>query len=120
VTSRELTEMYIRRIEHHNARLNAVVERDFKRARETARDADQNGTGMLQKLPITLKKSINVTDLHTTCSVPKWKNFVSQHDAPAWTRLRETGVVLIDKTNVPPMLADWQAANSIYGRTKNP
>src|SRR5207244_1894656 len=42
------------------------------------------------------------------------------HDAPAWTRLRAAGAVLIGKTNVPPMLADWQSANAIYGRTNNP
>jgi amidase len=30
------------------------------------------------------------------------------------------GAVLLGKTNIPPMLADWQAANPIYGRTVNP
>ena len=37
VTARELTEMYIARIEKHDGRLNAVVERDFERARGPAR-----------------------------------------------------------------------------------
>jgi amidase len=120
VTSRELTEMYIRRIEQHDGQLNAVVERDFARAREAARAADHGGRGVLRGLPITLKESFNVTGLHTTCGVPEWKDFVSQHDAPAWSRLRAAGAVLMGKTNVPPMLADWQAANPIYGRTNNP
>src|SRR2546428_4953778 len=120
VASRELTEMYIRRIEQHDGRLNAVVERDFERAREAARAADQGGRGALRGLPITLKESFNVAGLHTTCGVPEWRNHVSEHDAPAWTRLRAAGAVLIGKTNVPPMLADWQSANAIYGRTNNP
>src|SRR5439155_1411888 len=30
------------------------------------------------------------------------------------------GAVLLGKTNIPPMLADWQSANAIYGRTVNP
>jgi amidase len=119
-TSRELTEMYIRRIEKYDSRLNAVVVRDFERAREAARAADQGGSGLLRGLPITLKESINVAGLHTTCGVPEWKDFLSQHDAPAWNRLRAAGAVLMGKTNVPPMLADWQAANPIYGRTNNP
>jgi amidase len=71
-------------------------------------------------LPITLKESINVTGLHTTCGVPDWKAFISQHDAPVATRTRAAGAVLLGKTNVPPMLADWQSANPIYGRTNNP
>ena len=120
VTSTELTEMYIGRIEKHDGRLNAVVERDFERARQAARVADQGGSGALRGLPITLKESFNVTGLRTTCGVPDWKDFVSKHDAPAWARLREAGAVLLGKTNVPPMLADWQSANPIHGRANNP
>jgi len=119
-TASELTELYIGRIERHDAKLNAVVVRDFERARQAARAADQGGSGALRGLPITLKESFNVTGLGTTCGVPDWKAFVSQHDAPAWTRLRAAGAVLMGKTNVPPMLADWQSANPIYGRTNNP
>ncbi len=120
VTASELTEMYIGRIEKHDGRLNAVVERDFERAREQARAADRGGGGALRGLPVTLKESFNVSGLRTTCGVPEWKDFVSKHDAPAWTRLCAAGAVLLGKTNVPPMLADWQSANAIYGRTNNP
>src|SRR6266700_642451 len=119
-TASELTELYIGRIERHDAKLNAVVVRDFERARQAARAADQGGSGALRGLPITLKESFNVTGLGTTCGVPDWKAFVSQHDSPAWARLRAAGAVLMGKTNVPPMLADWQSANPVYGRTNNP
>ena len=120
VSSSELTEMYIGRIEKHDERLNAVVERDFARAREQARAADLGGGGVLRGLPITLKESFNVSGLRTTCGVPAWKDFVSKHDAPTWMQLRGAGAVLLGKTNVPPMLQDWQSANAIYGRTSNP
>jgi amidase len=119
-TASDLTELYIRRIEMYDTKLNAVVVRDFARARQAARVADQGGAGVLRGLPITLKESINVNGLGTTCGVPDWKTFVSEHDAPAWSRLRAAGAVLMGKTNVPPMLADWQSANPIYGRTNNP
>ena len=120
ITSTDLTELYIRRIEQHDRALNAVVVRDFARAREAARAADRGGAGALRGLPITLKESLNVAGLATTCGVPEWKAFVSAHDAPAWTRLRGAGAVLLGKTNVPPMLADWQSANPVYGRANNP
>jgi amidase len=101
-----------------------VVVRDFDRARQQARAADQararGETRPLLGLPITLKESINVTGLGTTCGVPEWKGYVSQHDAPAATRTRAAGAVLLGKTNVPPMLADWQSANPVFGRTVNP
>jgi amidase len=120
----ELTELYIRRIERHDRALNAVVVRDYTRAREQAAGAEHaRGRGEprpLLGLPITLKESINVTGLHTTCGVPDWRGFISQHDAPVAARTRAAGAVLLGKTNVPPMLADWQSANPIYGRTNNP
>jgi len=120
----ELTELYIRRIQRHDRALNAVVVRDFTRAREQAVGAEHaRGRGErppLLGLPMTLKESINVTGLHTTCGVPDWKAFISQHDAPVAARTRAAGAVLLGKTNVPPMLADWQSANPIYGRTNNP
>ena len=58
IGSAELTELYIRRIERHDGRLNAVVVRDFDRARQQARAADQargrNESAPLLGLPITL------------------------------------------------------------------
>jgi amidase len=124
ISAPELTDLYIRRIERHDGRLNAVVVRDFDRARQQARAADQararGETKPLLGLPITLKESINVNGLGTTCGVPEWKGYVSPHDAPAAARTRAAGAVLLGKTNVPPMLADWQSANPVFGRTGNP
>src|SRR5216683_7354155 len=124
VSATELTELYIRRIERHDGRLNAVVVRDFERARERARAADDAAArgerAPLLGLPITLKESMNVVGLETTCGVPEWKGYVSPHDAPAAARLRAAGTVLMGKTNVPPMLGDWQSDNPVYGRTGNP
>jgi amidase len=53
VSSLELTDLYIRRIERHDTQLNAVVVRDFARARDAARAADKSGPGALRGLPIT-------------------------------------------------------------------
>ena len=124
IGARELTELYIRRIDRHDPALNAVVARDYTRAREQAMGAEharaRGEHRALLGLPITLKESINVTGLHTTCGVPEWKGYISQHDAPVTTRTRAAGAVLLGKTNVPPMLADWQSANPIFGCTNNP
>jgi amidase len=124
VTATELAELHIRRIERHDTTLNAVVVRDFERARHQARAADQAAArgelAPLLGLPITLKESINVAGLRTTCGVPEWASATAEWDAPMTQRTRGAGAVLLGKTNVPPMLADWQSTNPIYGRTKNP
>jgi amidase len=124
VSAVELLELHVVRIARHDPTLNAVVIRDFARARHQAEGADaaraRGETGALLGLPMTLKESINVKGLRTTVGVPEWSGFVSEHDAPATTRVRAAGAVVLGKTNVPPVLADWQADNPIFGRTVNP
>lgn len=124
VSAVELLELHRRRIERYNPSLNAIVEPDFERARRDAEAADaRRGRGesaALLGLPMTLKESYNVRGLRTTCGMPFWKDFRSEHDAPVTSRVKAAGAVVMAKTNVPQMLADWQSANPIYGRTNNP
>src|SRR2546429_8148239 len=124
VSTVELLEFHIRRIARHNPALNAIVEPDFDRARDEAKSADarrQRGDDApLLGLPMTLKESINVRGLRTTAGMTHWKDFRSEHDAPVTTRVKAAGAIVMGKTNVPQMLADWQSANPVYGRTNNP
>src|SRR2546425_7039574 len=124
VSAVELLALHVVRIARYDGTLNAIVTRDFERARRQAEAADtaraRGEEGPLLGLPMTLKESINVTGLRTTVGVPEWSRFVSDHDAPATTRVRKAGAVVVGKTNVPPVLADWQADNPIFGRTVNP
>ena len=124
ISAVELLELHRARIETHNPALNAIVETDFDRARTAAADADARAargeTAPLQGLPMTLKESINVKGLRTTAGMPFWKDFRSEHDAMVTARVRAAGAVLLGKTNVPQMLADWQSSNPNYGRTVNP
>src|SRR5713226_2695545 len=124
VSAVELLQLHLERIARHNPALNAIVVSDFERARAQAEAADaarsRGGRGALLGLPMTLKESINVKGLRTTVGVPDFARFVSEHDAPATTRVRAAGAVVMGKTNVPPILADWQSDNPVYGRTVNP
>ena len=120
----ELLEMHQSRIARHNPELNALVEPDFERARRDAEAADaQRARGEdapLRGLPMTLKESINVRGLRTTAGMTEWKDFRSEHDAPVTQRVKGAGAVVMAKTNVPQMLADWQSNNPVYGRSNNP
>lgn len=124
VSAVELLDLHRRRVDRYNGTLNAIVEPDFERARSVAEAADarraRGEDAPLLGLPMTLKESINVKGLRTTVGMAQWKDFRSEHDAPVTTRVKTAGAVIMAKTNVPPMLADWQAANPVYGRTNNP
>jgi amidase len=118
----ELLDHYIARVERLDPRLNAVVVRDFDRARDRARQLDQrtDRSAPLFGVPMTIKESYNVAGLRTTWGVLAQKDYVAPANALAVDRLLDAGVVLFGKTNVPVMLADYQSFNPIYGTTNNP
>jgi len=121
----ELLDLYLARIEKHDGALNAVVVRDFERARTRARAADRalarrQVWGPLHGVPMTIKESYDVAGLPTTWGVPAYAKNVATKNAVAVDRLLGAGVTLFGKTNVPLFLADWQSYNAIYGTTNNP
>ncbi|HEY3950021.1 amidase family protein [Phenylobacterium sp.] len=120
----ELTDAAIARIEARDGPINAVVVRDFDRAREAARAADdalaRGERGALLGLPMTVKESHNVAGLPTTWGTSVFGKFVASEDAVGVARLKAAGAIILGKTNVPPFLSDWQSNNPIYGRTRNP
>ena len=124
LSSLELTDRLIARIEQLDTRLNAVVVRDFDRARDAAKAADaalaRGDTAPLLGVPMTVKESFNVAGLATTWGIPEAKGFRARDDALIVSRVRAAGAVILGKTNVPLVLADWQSYNAIYGVTRNP
>ena len=121
----ELLELYLKRVEAHNPKLNAIIATDLDGARKRARAADaalERGKpwGPLHGVPMTIKESYDVAGLPTTWGDPALRASVAAGDALSVTRLRAAGVNLFGKTNVPLMLADYQSYNDIYGTTNNP
>jgi len=121
----ELLDLYLARVEKYDGALNAVVVRDFDRARTRARAADRALArrqlwGPLHGVPMTIKESYDVVGLPTTWGVPAYKDRIATKNAVVVDRLLRAGVVLFGKTNVPLYLGDWQSFNAIYGTTNNP
>jgi amidase len=119
----ELLDHMIARVERLDARINAVVVRDFERARERARALDNSGAqdkGPLFGVPMTVKESYDVAGLPTTWGFEEYRQNVAREDALAVQRFKRAGAVVFGKTNVPVSLMDWQSYNPIYGTTSNP
>lgn len=120
----ELLDRAIARIEALDGTYNAVVVRDFDRAREAAKAADQalakGERKPLLGVPMTVKESYNVAGLPTSWGFPDFKNNIAKNDAVTVQRLKQAGAVIMGKTNVPVALSDWQSYNDIYGQTNNP
>ena len=118
----EAVDAAIARVEALDGPLNAVVVRDFDRARDAARALEgQSAEGRpLLGVPMTVKESFNVAGLPTTFGHLQFKDYIVQSDARVVTLLKQAGAIIIGKTNVPPDLADLQSNNPVYGRTNNP
>jgi amidase len=119
----EAVDAAIARIEALDGPINAVVVRDFDRARDTARAMTGSSPSPGQPLygvPITVKEAFNVAGLPTTRGRSEHTGFVPTHDAEVVARLKATGAIVLGKTNVPVDLKDLQCENPVYGRTHNP
>src|SRR6202011_4485511 len=105
ISSRELTEMMLARIDAVDPALNAVVEVRADAALREADAADEAiargaGAGPLHGVPMTIKDAFNVAGLHTTWGNPAFKDFVADTDATVVRRLQQAGAIVIGKTNV--------------------
>lgn len=122
-TAAQICDAAIARIEQRDGPLNAVVVRDFDRARAAAAELDRRiADGFdapLLGVAMTVKESFDVGGLPTTFGFTEHRDFIAREDAVAVKRLKKAGAIIVGKTNVPPALADLQSNNPVYGRTNN-
>ena len=125
ISSLELTDMYIDRVESLDPDINAVVVKDFERGREEARAADLavaagKALGPLHGVPMTIKEAYDIKGLPTTWGFPEFEHNTATTDSEMVVRMKRAGAHFFGKTNVPRSLADFQSFNDIYGTTNNP
>lgn len=125
VSSREVVEACLGRIEQVNSRLNAVVQINVESALAQAQQADNelgrgHIRGPLHGVPMTIKDSLDTADRVTTAGTKGRIGFLPQKDATVVSRLRAAGAILIGKTNTPELTFAYETDNLIYGRTNNP
>ena|ERR1700758_4329342 len=106
LSSRELLELFLARVDRINPAVNAVVTLDREAAFTAAARADEQTAaggplGPLHGLPITIKDAIEVGGLRSTGGAAALADHVPAADAPAVSRLRSAGAVVFGKTNVP-------------------
>ncbi|MBL0897343.1 MAG: amidase [Reyranella sp.] len=125
LSSVEATAAHLERIARLNGRINALVVVDREGAMKAARAADRalrskkKPPGPLHGVPITIKEAFDVAGLRTTSSHPPLKDNVAKADASVVARLRAAGAVILGKTNVPELCADFQTDSPLFGTTKN-
>jgi Asp-tRNA(Asn)/Glu-tRNA(Gln) amidotransferase A subunit family amidase len=125
LTSQEITETIIERIEKINPIINAYCTTAFDLAREMAKKADDvvkkgEKLGLLNGIPISIKDLIMTKGIRTTFGSRLYENFIPEEDSIAVKRLKIAGCVLLGKTNSPEFGLATVTQNPIFGESKNP
>ena len=125
ISSSELLELYVERIETLDEAVNAVVTLDLDRARAAAGAADAataagRSDGPLHGVPITVKDALAVEGVRSTGGATELAEHVATADADVVALVRRAGAIPFAKTNVPRWSGDFQTYNEIFGTTNNP
>ena len=125
ISSVELTQLFLDRINRLNPTLNAFVTVDAEKSLNSARAADARiaagNAGLLTGIPIAQKDIFCAEGWLTTCGSKMLANFVSPYDATVIRKMEsEAGLVSLGKTNMDEFAMGSSNETSFFGPVRNP
>ena len=125
ITSVELTQGFIDRINAVEPQIGALLAVDAELALAAAAESDARraaGAPLSEYdgIPVTLKDNICAKGQQCSCASKILNGYVSPYDATVTTRLREAGFVLLGRANMDEFAMGSSCENSAYLKTKNP
>jgi aspartyl-tRNA(Asn)/glutamyl-tRNA(Gln) amidotransferase subunit A len=125
VTSVELTQACLERIEKYNPTFNAFITVAKDSALQAARDADveiQRGRrkGPLHGVPIALKDNMDTAGIRSTGASQVFENRIPETDADVARRLKNAGAILLGKLNLHEFAYGGSSTVTHFGTMRNP
>ena len=125
ISSLELTQLFLDRIDRLNPALNAFVTVDREKSLNSARAADARiaagNSGLLTGIPIAQKDIFCAEGWRTTCGSKMLANFISPYDATVIRKMEaEAGLVSLGKTNMDEFAMGSSNETSYFGQVRNP
>jgi len=125
ITSVELTEAHLAQIEKVDSKVHAFLHVDRENALAQARDVDakrKNGEKLsaLAGVPLALKDVLAQKGVPTTCGSKMLEGWRPPYDSTVVAKLKQSGVVILGKTNMDEFAMGSSTENSAYGPTHNP
>ena len=124
VSSLELTESYLERIDNTESDINSFVTVSKDTAINDAKNADtlisSGNQKLLTGIPLQLKDNLCTRGIRTTCSSKMLENFIPPYDAFVTEKLKNQGAVLLGKGNLDEFAMGSSTENSAFQSTKNP
>jgi amidase len=126
VSSREVVEAHLRRIEEVNPSINAVTLLLADQALDAAAKADQwsvvagEHLPPLHGVPFTVKENIDLMGTPTTHGLKALAEAYPTCDSPVVERLRSAGAIPLGHTNCSTITVRWHTESELWGSTLNP
>ena len=124
LSSVELTEFFLQRIDALNPRLNAFITVDHDGALAAAHSADaaiaEGRGGPLTGIPLAHKDVFCTAGIRTTCASKMLADFVSPYDAHVVSQLKAAGAVMLGKTNMDEFAMGSSNESTHFGAARNP
>ena len=121
----ELTELYLRRIEELDPKLNAFLTITGDEAMDAARSAEEAAAGdgkrgPLHGIPISVKDLEATAGVRTTFGSLIFEDHVPDSDSGTVERVREAGAIILGKTNTPEFGMRGTTENRLGDPCRNP
>ncbi len=120
VSSRELVETSLARIEELNPQLNAFVEIDGERALAAAGEIKAGDERPFAGVPIAIKNNRPVSGLKITIGCSLMADHVADYDHNITRRFKEAGFVIVGSTTLPEYGILPTSEARLFGPTRNP
>ncbi len=121
VSSREVVQAHLERIEAVNAKINAVTIALADTALTAADHADANApSGPLHGVPFSVKENIDCLGSATTHGLAQFTAAMPTADSPVVARMKRAGAIPLARTNLPELGLRIATDNPFRGRTNNP
>lgn len=125
VSAREVTEAFLRRIASLEEAVGAYINTDPEGVLRDARRIDEDivrgrEPGRFAGVPVAIKDALSTKGIRTTCASRMLADYVPAWDATVVERVKDSGMVVLGKTNMDEFAMGSSTENSFFRNTANP
>ncbi|MBC7086988.1 MAG: Asp-tRNA(Asn)/Glu-tRNA(Gln) amidotransferase subunit GatA [Tissierellales bacterium] len=125
ISSYEVTEQFLEKIDEVEDEINAFITIDADRALDEAKKVDEKiaqgiEIGILAGLPVAVKDNIMTKNLRTTCASKMLEKYIPPYNATVVEKIKKEDGIIIGKTNMDEFAMGGSTETSYFGITRNP